>query len=591
MAYTISVVNSDTIVIDTGETDNSTSLTLIGKNVPNYGEIINQNFVDLMQHFAGSSEPNGPVEGQLWYDTSVSGLKYYNGGEFKKMTAVHTGATAPNPAYTSSGDLWWDTSVPAEPLLKIWTGSAWAGIGPQYVATNSAIISDSIIDTNNFSHQVLRAVINNSNVFIISKDTFVPKNTVTGFPSINSGINLATNTLIPNNLLIGNISSRTANVLTLAANTVTAFSLAALNIGNSAATLTGTLATNAQPHINSVGTLSTLAVTGNINSGANVNAIVVNAATGIYTTVSTNNLNATNLSGTITTNNQPHINSLGTLASLLVSGSIQANSFTGVAVNASTIGNTGAAIQGATGAFTGALTGNNFTGIAVYAGTIGNTGAAIQGTTGSFTGTVTANTVTAGTIGNSGAILTGTLSTASQPNITAVGTLVTLIVSGNASAGNISTSGNLNVTGYIRENNAQVLHANNFNSYVPTLTGNGASGFWGINATSANTALAGSTLSKTTAKAWVCFDGTTGSSGSATIYSSYNVSSVTNVSRYKKRIALTVPLADTNYAVVAMGNRNHINEDFSSNFLRTTSQFQLDIDDDDQFVSVIVFGN
>lgn len=44
----------------------------------------------------------------------------------------------------------------------------------------------------------------------------------------------------------------------------------------------------------------------------------------------------------------------------------------------------------------------------------------------------------------------------------------------------IDASGNVNVTGALTQGGNQVLHAGNYNSYAPTLTGGGASGTWGI---------------------------------------------------------------------------------------------------------------
>ena len=63
--------------------------------------------------------------------------------------------------------------------------------------------------------------------------------------------------------------------------------------------------------------------------------------------------------------------------------------------------------------------------------------------------------------------------------------------------------GTLNVTGALTQNSNQVLHAGNYNSYSPTLTGTGASGTWGIsisgNAATATTAtnISGGTSSVT----------------------------------------------------------------------------------------------
>ena len=76
------------------------------------------------------------------------------------------------------------------------------------------------------------------------------------------------------------------------------------NVANTASTVT----TNAQPNITSVGTLSNLAVTGNITSGN----IYANSGT----------IGANLLSGTLATADQPNITNLGTLGNLNVTGNI-----------------------------------------------------------------------------------------------------------------------------------------------------------------------------------------------------------------------------------------------------------------------------
>jgi hypothetical protein len=71
------------------------------------------------------------------------------------------------------------------------------------------------------------------------------------------------------------------------------------------ALVAGTVYTNAQPNITSVGTLTSLAVTGNITSG---NITGANLISGNY------------VAGTLTTAAQPNITSVGTLTSLAIAG-------------------------------------------------------------------------------------------------------------------------------------------------------------------------------------------------------------------------------------------------------------------------------
>ena len=164
----------------------------------------------------------------------------------------------------------------------------------------------------------------------------------------------------------------------------TAYSVSGSNVSGqvSNALVAGTVYTNAQPNITSVGTLTSLTVTGNISSG---NANLGNLATASYFSGSGNNLSniqGANVSGqvanalvasTVYTNAQPNITAVGTLSSLTVSGLLSATG-TGLKV---------ANIQDTTGTI--AITtkyGNN-------AGDIGITGNLTVGTSGS--GNVTAN--------------------------------------------------------------------------------------------------------------------------------------------------------------------------------------------------------
>jgi hypothetical protein len=44
-----------------------TSLVLVGKGFPNYGEIMQENLLRTMEHFAYPTPPKFPIEGQVWY--------------------------------------------------------------------------------------------------------------------------------------------------------------------------------------------------------------------------------------------------------------------------------------------------------------------------------------------------------------------------------------------------------------------------------------------------------------------------------------------------------------------------------------------
>jgi len=114
---------------------------------------------------------------------------------------------------------------------------------------------------------------------------------------------LSVNNTITGTRLISNIATGTAP-LTVTSTT----QVANLNVATSGTA--GTVTTNAQPNITSVGTLTSLAVTGNITSGN----VYANSGT----------IGAGSLTGTLTTAAQPNITSVGTLSSLTVTANISA---------------------------------------------------------------------------------------------------------------------------------------------------------------------------------------------------------------------------------------------------------------------------
>jgi hypothetical protein len=211
-------------------------------------------------------------------------------------------------------------------------------------------------------------------------------------------------------------------------------------VGN--ALIAGTVYTNAQPNITSVGTLTSLAVTANITAG---NAIVGSGVGGSITganLVSANyfagdgslltNINAANITGSYSNANVA--NYLPTYT-----GNVSANYFIG---NGSTLTNiTGSNVIGnVTFAITSnwANTANSISGANVS----GNVNSAIQSQYANIANSIAGSNVT-GQVGN--ALIAGTVYTNAQPNITSVGTLSNLTVSGDATiTGNLTVSGNTN---------------------------------------------------------------------------------------------------------------------------------------------------
>lgn len=70
--------NPNTIEIEPYSIDFSTSLTFYGKNALNYWYDLNNNLLLLLANFGGASPPPKPIIGQIWYDSKVKKLKFFD---------------------------------------------------------------------------------------------------------------------------------------------------------------------------------------------------------------------------------------------------------------------------------------------------------------------------------------------------------------------------------------------------------------------------------------------------------------------------------------------------------------------------------
>ena len=187
MAYTINKTDGSVVTtITDGTVDNTTSLQLFGKSFSGFGEGLNENLVKLLENAASTSAPTGPLKGELWFDTSTGQLKVYNGTAFEPTGGATSQATAPTSP--SAGDLWTDSD---DDQLYVYTGSAFQLVGPVY--TSGQTLSGWKIETLGSSggdKVVSSMYAGNTRVAILSKETFTPSVTQTGFASIKAGLTL-----------------------------------------------------------------------------------------------------------------------------------------------------------------------------------------------------------------------------------------------------------------------------------------------------------------------------------------------------------------------------------------------------------------
>ena len=189
MAYTINKTDGTVVTtITDGTVDNTTSLQLFGKSFSGFGEGLNENLVKLLENASGTAAPTSPLTGELWFDTNTAQLKVYDGSAFKPTGAAKSQSAAPSSA--SAGDLWHDSD---DDQLYVYTGGAFVLAGPVYTSTQT--LSGWKIETLGSSggdKVVSSMYVGNTRVAILSKETFTPSVTQTGFASIKAGFTLNT---------------------------------------------------------------------------------------------------------------------------------------------------------------------------------------------------------------------------------------------------------------------------------------------------------------------------------------------------------------------------------------------------------------
>jgi hypothetical protein len=305
---------------------------------------------------------------------------------------------------------------------------------------------------------------------------------VTGGNLNTAGIaNIGANANVTGNLNVTANANVTANVN---ANNVIAGNLV------SGTLLTGTLTTNAQPNVTSVGTLTSLAVTGNVTA-ANFIGNLANGNSDIAIPAANGNINfdvagsanivvitgtGVNIAGTLNATGNANLQNLGT-AQVLATANVTApqiisNIATGTAplvvTSTTQVANLNAATaEAATNA--AALLQNTSSATTVYptfttSGANGNSSAVINTSISANLGnaSITATTFVGALSG--AATTAGTVTTAAQGNITSVGTLSTLGVNGTVTA--VSFTAN---TGIFSGNGSALTNLNASNVSSGTL--------------------------------------------------------------------------------------------------------------------------
>jgi len=179
MPYILNKTNgAKLLTVADGAADISTSLTFVGRNYSGYGEIVNENFLKLLESFASTAAPVKPIQGQLWFDSTATRQRLnvcHDGKSFKTLANIFIQASTPNT--TSNGDLWWDSS---NEQLKAYNGATFQIIGPANSRSSKSAwdyTEEAGVEDPNTYNPIIKGRISTKTIAVVSNAEFTPLQT------------------------------------------------------------------------------------------------------------------------------------------------------------------------------------------------------------------------------------------------------------------------------------------------------------------------------------------------------------------------------------------------------------------------------
>lgn len=180
--------------VDDATLDLSTDLAFVGRNYSGYGQVVNENFLKLLENFSDIAEPANPIRGQLWFDKANGRLNVsYDGKSFKGIASIFVQPESPASAALVRGDLWWDSD---SLQLKAFDGSRFQIVGPFNPAAGRATWIPGEEETGINTAEVTaisKAIIDDEPIVVVSRQDFTVQSSAlaSNFSQVKRGITLA----------------------------------------------------------------------------------------------------------------------------------------------------------------------------------------------------------------------------------------------------------------------------------------------------------------------------------------------------------------------------------------------------------------
>jgi len=200
------------ITVNTGTVDYTTSIGLVGHKSYDYGTVVAEGFLHLLENFASSTPPANPTQGQLWYRTTaenssnISSLLVHDGGKWLPTNGVHQTGEAPTSAKV--GDLWVDTSTQQ---LKIYDGASWIIPSPGFnFSEQTGAYPETIRGTDGKDYFVIKNFLGGEVISILTKDAFTPLISIDGFVNLAPGLNLTSKSFDNQSVRLNGVAAEAA---------------------------------------------------------------------------------------------------------------------------------------------------------------------------------------------------------------------------------------------------------------------------------------------------------------------------------------------------------------------------------------------